>query len=773
MFRHLVCTGIVVIFTAATAVAALAGPAPYSIDLKGRSFTPEAGLDFSFAGTTVKGGDRIHALVQLHEIPSFVQRDDLSGRGIELLDYATGNAYFASIRADLEISETAFPELRWIGPIEASDRLSPRLADSRFEPWAMESEDQIWVNVSFFDDVSQEQGRELLIGQGAEPLSYTYTLNLWTAAMSTELLWLLAGEDEVQWIDQVAPGMSELNDSNRACIGAEEIWEAPYGYTGDGVHVFVFDGDTVYGSHPDLLGRVTEGEPTSGSQSHPTHVAGTIGGNGTGNATYKGMAPDVTYFSLEFDWTAPIFYNNPADTEASYTEAIQNQGCDVSNNSIGSNVAPNGYDCDWEGDYESSAELIDDIVAGSLGRKFPIVWAGGNERGSYRCGTTYSTVAPPAAAKNSIVVGAVNSDNKTMTDFSSWGPTDDGRLRPDVSAPGCQDGGDHKVTSTCPTSSYCGMCGTSMASPTTCGMVALMIEAYNDNFPGKADMWPSTIKALLVNSAEDLGNAGPDYKFGWGLIQAAPAIDLMLSGTWVEDSVETGAVAQYPVEITEKDQQLRFTLAWDDAPGTPNTNPNLVNDLDLVIEGPGGFELFPWVLNPASPSSQADFGVDSKNNVEQLYLVNPPAGIYILKVSGTAVPEGPQDFSLVGPGIGQLDCDADSDGYEAEYCGGDDCNDEDENIHPGADEVCDGLDNDCDGSPGADEVDADEDGFMVCEDDCDDNNDTVYPGADELCDGIDNDCDGDVDEGCGDDDDDDDDDTGGDDDDDDDGSCCG
>jgi hypothetical protein len=129
-----------------------------------------------------------------------------------------------------------------------------------------------------------------------------------------------------------------------------------------------------------------------------------------------------------------FLYTDPGDLEADYGEAINLYGADISNNSIGSNTAPNGFPCDWEGNYGVTAATIDGVVRGSVsGAPFRIVWSNGNERGSGRCGTTYVTTAPPACAKNHITVGALNSNDDSVTSFTSWGPTDDGRIKPDVS----------------------------------------------------------------------------------------------------------------------------------------------------------------------------------------------------------------------------------------------------------------------------------------------------------------------------------------------------
>ena len=160
---------------------------------------------------------------------------------------------------------------------------------------------------------------------------------------------------------------------------------------------------------------------------HATHVAATVGGSGAASGgTFKGMAPNVTIESYGFEMPGGLvqgfLYFFPGDLEDDYDEAINTYGADISNNSIGTNTAPNGYPCEWEGNYGVTGALIDAIAAGSLGAPFRIVWANGNERGSGRCGSFYNTTAPPACAKNHITVGAMNSNNDTPRPPSSNPP---------------------------------------------------------------------------------------------------------------------------------------------------------------------------------------------------------------------------------------------------------------------------------------------------------------------------------------------------------------
>jgi PKD repeat protein len=292
-------------------------------------------------------------------------------------------------------------------------------------------------------------------------------------------------------------------------------------------------------------------------------------------------------------------------------------------------------------------------VRGSLGAPFRIVWADGNERQGSNCdlegfGDYYST-APPATAKNHITVGALNSNDDTMTSFSSWGPTDDGRLKPDVSGPGCQSGGDGGVTSanSSSTTAYTVLCGTSMASPTVVGCVALMLEDFRAAFPGLPDPRNSTVKALLAQTAVDLGNAGPDYQFGYGSVRVKDAIDFQRLGRFDEEVIpDQGSSFVYTASVSGGGP-LKIMLAWDDVPGTPNVAGSQVNDLDLVVTDPSGVQRFPWTLDPLSPGTGAvRTKADHANNLEQVLVDAPQSGVWRIEVRGFDVPSGPQPFSL-------------------------------------------------------------------------------------------------------------------------------
>ncbi len=627
--------------------------------------------------------DARHAIVQFARPVTRAERQALEQAGVRLLSYLGDHAYFAALRTKLDAAAAvAAAPLTLAEPIRRVHKLHPDLVAGKIQPWmvvdkpAVEVKEgqqstqpriatgepvEVAVYVLLHRDVPRSRGIALVQRHGGRVVSQLRSVHGLVVTLPYAQIRSLADEDAVMWIEPPLPKFSPVwfNDSNRARVQADAVHGPPYGLDGTGVTVLVYDAGQVLATHPDLTGRVTIG-PSDGDVviSHATHVAGTIGGTGAASGgTYAGMAPGVSIISYSFEQPGGLqpgfLYTDPGDLEADYTEALNMFGAEISNNSIGSNVESNGFDCTWQGDYGVTAALIDAIARGSLGTPYRIVWAAGNERQGSRCDVEgygdYYSIAPPGAAKNHISVGALNSNDDSMTSFSSWGPTDDGRLKPDVAAPGCQSNDDGGVTSCNSSGGYSTFCGTSMASPTTCGVGALLLQGWHDLYPNEPDPLNSTLKVILAHTAVDLGNPGPDYQYGYGSIRAPAAAELLFSGNVLESEVDQGQVARFVVVVNPGDPELKVTLAWDDEPAVPNVIPSLVNDLDLVVYSPSGTRYYPWTLDPTNPGAPAvQTAEDHTNNMEQVFVANPEAGGWLIEVHGTNVPAGPQPFSLAG-----------------------------------------------------------------------------------------------------------------------------
>lgn len=616
------------------------------------------------------GRDR-HVMMQFDGPLTREDRARLAELGLTPTTYLNDHAYVVRLDAGrLRSADAArFARLVRVMEIDPRWKLHPMLAEGRIPEWAIVSHPEsgqpatvavVGAYVLFHENVALAPDAAALVARhGAIVRAELRSVNGLVIELPFDRIAGMASEEDVLWIEPPLPKLEPVNDSNRELTGANIVQDAPYNLDGSGVRVLVFDAGVMASNHPDLEGRIINPPDTSGVLDHATHVGGTVGGTGElSGGQFRGMAPGVEFVSLGFEWTGDLFlYSNPGDVETDYETAITEWDSDISNNSIGTNTCWNGFPCEITGDYGVTDGIIDKIVGGFFGEPFRVVWANGNERSCPFCPGVhqngYHSTAPPACAKNHCTVGALNSNDDSMSDFSSWGPCDDGRMKPDVSAPGCQSDGDLGVTSCSAFGGYESLCGTSMASPTVCGIGALMLEDFRAHYPDRPDFRNSMLRAMLAHNADDWGASfgfpGPDYRTGYGSVRVQPTIDFIRSGNFSEQEIDQDGTYSALVIVSEGDPEMKVTVAWDDPFSAPLVETALVNDLDLVVFDPSGNQRFPWTLNPADPIAPAvQSQPDRVNNIEQVYVAAPEPGVWRVEVHGFNVAQGPQPFSLCG-----------------------------------------------------------------------------------------------------------------------------
>ncbi|MFN0255414.1 S8 family serine peptidase [Pedobacter ureilyticus] len=460
--------------------------------------------------------------------------------------------------------------------------------------------------------------------------------------------------------------------------------------------IAIWDGGAVLTTHIEFQNnRVEVKDGATSSSSHATHVAGTIMAEGK-NPNAKGMAYGLPKL-LSFD------FNNDNSEMSNYAASLL-----ISNHSYGTSAGwyENTTANRWEflgrpgenedykfGYYDTDAQEWDKICYNAP--YYLPVKSGGNYRNSngpavgtnyFRYNTNkilvdagprpagissndgYDILGTYAVAKNIMTVAAVNPltygtvtpSDITISSFSAWGPTDDGRIKPDIAADGVN------VTSTTNTTgnqSYTTLSGTSMAAPSVSGSLVLLQELYHQK--NNSFMRAATLKALTLGTASEAGpNPGPDYIFGWGLMNTESAAKAILTNgtksSITEKVLSQGATENFNV-IASGDGPIIATIAWTDPEATviPEQNAlnnptlRLVNDLDMRASD--GITTFsPWILNPANPSSAATKGDNFRDNVEQIFIADAvPGKTYTFTIShkGT-LKSGSQAYSIVVTGIG-------------------------------------------------------------------------------------------------------------------------
>lgn len=473
------------------------------------------------------------------------------------------------------------------------------------------------------------------------------------------------------------------NAGGATLIRADRVYPgggAGLNLTGSGQTLGVWDAGRVRLEHVEFGGRATQMDDASTNNYHATHVAGTMVAAGI-DSDARGMSYEASLHA--YDW----FTHTAEMAEAAL------DGLKVSQHSYGAVTGWTFSDGKWYwfgdpdisetedylfGFYNNTARAWDEIAHNAP--HYLIVKSAGNDRGrgpepgtehyvwvdgAWVSSTTvrdkdggtdgYDCISTYGNAKNIMTVGAVTAAG-AMTDFSAWGPTDDGRVKPDIVAKGV------RVYSTLETAddAYGLMGGTSMSGPMVSGAVGLLLQQQEDLHPG-IRLLSSTIKGLVLHSADDMigGDPGPDYRFGWGLMDVEKSAGIMAADAPYGDLhiieqtlVETG---QFAIQVRATGSPLRATLAWTDPPGTPPVpalnppDPMLVNDLDLRIADAASQEYAPYILDPANPSAPATTGDNFRDNVEMVHIENPVGEqIYTIYITHKgSLAGGSQDFSLI------------------------------------------------------------------------------------------------------------------------------
>lgn len=634
---------------------------------------------------------------------SLEQRTQLEFEVEWVFTYLPFDAFLVRVAPEKSVSLVESLGASWSAPWRPEYKMSPEILetqanDSKIRP----------VMIHLFPDVDVNAAVrqiESMVGRAVEGSSqktrFARARMLLSGAEIEALRQPLAGMPEVFWLERESRRVF-LNDttiwvgqSGTSGGGATPVFEN--GILGDGQVVAVLDtgidvdscyfrdpgespatNECNYGTAVNLDHRkvlavdfLWSSECSGGisstewdTQDHGTHVAGTVAGDdlaipGAHNGR-DGMAPQAKLVIQDCGYE----YNVCADCPGIGCPVVDlvpvfeqpyNQGARLHTNSWGDEEEDPAY-----GEYTSGSEDADTVMWNH--KDYLLLFAAGNNGGSS------NTVDSPSTAKSALSVGSTNHDSgaDSISSFSSRGPTDDGRIKPSITIVGSSvmsannDGSIN--TNNCDAQS---MSGTSMASPGAAGLTALVRQYFVDGFYPSGSATPgdgftpsaALLRAAVVNSGQQMTGEGsiPNNTQGWGRI----LLDNVLyfpgeaRKLWLEDDNvgfadgSSGESQVYQINVTSSDEPLEVTLAWTDYPSTPVANPNINNDLDLVVSGPGGT----FRGNVFSGGQSTTGGsADRLNTLENVLIPSPTPGLWTVTVSSFTVPDGPQPFALLATG---------------------------------------------------------------------------------------------------------------------------
>jgi len=569
-------------------------------------------------------------VIQFYEIPSGDVKNLLREAGVTLLGYLPRNAYFAAFNQDFNAGMLTGAGIRSIWTIDVDCKLSPDLYEGNIPDHAILEDGTVNVLVNYYSNLDPDQVVGALQGQGLTVIQRDDFGHYINAAVSQNEIRAIAALPFVVFMEPVYPNPEPENYTGRTLHRTNAIATdhgAGRHYDGTGVIVELQD-DGIIGPHIDYQGRILDQFLSNNSGNHGDHCAGIIMAAGNVDPLGKGNA-----------FGADLYVYGASPNYPGFSAIPQDYG------NLGVRITSTSYSNGCNAGYTTLAQTMDQQV-----RTYPSlmhVFSAGNEgtgNCGYGAGAGWGNVTGGhKIGKNVIAVANLDyADN--LASSSSRGPAHDGRIKPDCAAKGSS------VYSTINPNTYALKSGTSMACPGVAGTMAQLFQAYRDNYAGN-DPMAGLLKAILLNTAEDLGNQGPDFKFGWGRVNALRAAQVIEEARFDSGSLAQGATKTHTIAVPANVAQLKVMIYWTDYEASVNTTWALVNNLDMTLTDPSSTTWLPWKLShypsPDSLNLPAFRGIDDRNNMEQVTLDAPATGTYTVEVVGTSVPQGPQTYYII------------------------------------------------------------------------------------------------------------------------------
>lgn len=567
-----------------------------------------------------------YVTIQFSSLPTQAMKEQLEDAGIRLLEYIPNLAFTAAVNTGADITLLRNFSVRSVVQFTPEEKAAAGVLANDVPAYAEKEPGFADIDIILYENLPASVISASLLPTGARIMQDVPVFRMFTIRLPKNNVAQLAALPFVQWAEFVAPPNVPENLPGRSLHRTSVLNDGVRNLKGDGMNIGIWDERA--SQHLDFSpsGRLINVD-AGAAGSHGTHVSGTVGSRGLINPLARGMAPNATIYS---------YYGFSGDVQVTMSTAIPANTLISSNHSYHDGL---GVQCGLSGasaGYSLRARNTDINLNNNLYHLH--CHSAGNAQSS--CTSGWGTITGTGkAAKNNLVVASVTSA-EAMTSYSSFGPVHDGRVKPEISAMG-----DGVFSTYTPLNTYGTISGTSMSTPGVTGTVAVLAQRYKQ-LNGNVLPPSMLIKNTVCNTAHDLGNPGPDYRFGFGRINALKAVRILEENRYALNTVATGGSNDITITVPAGAARLRVMLTWNDPAAAANAATALVNNLDLrVIEGANTY--LPWILNPSSPATNATQADDNISNIEQVTVNNPAAGTYTLRVLGEAITTGPnQAYAL-------------------------------------------------------------------------------------------------------------------------------